>query len=50
MEEFKLTIDGRELSARPGQTVLQVALAGGIRIPHLCYDPRLTPTLSLIHI
>jgi len=44
MEEFKLTIDGRELSARPGQTVLQVALAGGIRIPHLCYDPRLTPT------
>ncbi len=44
MEEFKLTIDGRELSARPGQTVLQVALAGGIRIPHLCYDPRLSPT------
>ena len=44
MEEFKLTIDGRELSARPGQTVLQVALAGGIHIPHLCYDPRLTPT------
>jgi formate dehydrogenase alpha subunit len=44
MEEFKLTIDGRECSARPGQTVLQVALANGIRIPHLCYDPRLSPT------
>ncbi len=44
MEEFKLTIDGRQLSARPGQTVLQVALAAGIRIPHLCYDPRLSPT------
>ncbi len=44
MNEIKLTIDGRELTAQPSQTVLQVALAAGIDIPHLCYDPRLTPT------
>jgi formate dehydrogenase alpha subunit len=44
MEEFKLSIDGREVSARQGQTILQAALAAGIRIPHLCYDSRLTPT------
>jgi len=44
MSEFKLTIDGREMTAREGQTILQVALANGIDIPHLCYDPRLTPT------
>ncbi len=44
MDEIILTIDNRELSARPGQTILEAALAGGIHIPHLCYDPRLTPT------
>ena len=44
MSEIKLTIDGRELCARPGQTVLEVALANGIDIPHLCHDPRLAPT------
>ncbi len=41
---IQLTIDGRLLAARPGQTILQVALEAGIAIPHLCYDPRLTPT------
>jgi formate dehydrogenase alpha subunit len=44
MEEFTLTIDGREVPARAGQTILQAALAAGIDIPHLCYDERLTPT------
>jgi formate dehydrogenase alpha subunit len=44
MSEFKLNIDGREVTARQGQTILQAALAHGIRIPNLCYDPRLTPT------
>jgi len=44
MAEITLTIDGRELGARSGQTILEVALANGIDIPHLCYDPRLTPT------
>jgi len=44
MNQVKLKIDGQEVAAEPGQTVLQVALANGIRIPHLCYDPRLSPT------
>ncbi|MCX8033469.1 MAG: molybdopterin-dependent oxidoreductase [Thermoleophilia bacterium] len=38
-----VTIDGREIQARPGQTILEVARAAGIEIPTLCYDPRLEP-------
>jgi len=44
MSTFTLTIDGREVMANAGDTILQVALAHGIDIPHLCYDPRLAPT------
>jgi formate dehydrogenase alpha subunit len=44
MPEIILTIDGKQVEAQPGQTILQVALAHGIPIPHLCHDPRLTPT------
>ncbi len=32
-----ITIDGRELEAREGQTVLEVAREAGIHIPTLCY-------------
>ncbi|MBU8913781.1 MAG: formate dehydrogenase subunit alpha [Spirochaetales bacterium] len=42
--EIVLTIDGRTVNGRAGQTVLQVALDHGIHIPHLCHDPRITPT------
>ena len=38
-----LTVDGREIEARPGQTVLRACQAAGIRIPTLCDDPRLEP-------
>jgi formate dehydrogenase alpha subunit len=41
--QFALEIDGRRLTARPGQTVLEVARAAGIDIPTLCYHPDLTP-------
>ncbi len=37
----KLTIDGVEIEAAQGQSVLDAALAHGIHIPHLCYHPRL---------
>ena len=37
----KLTIDGREIEAEDGQSVLQAALANGIHIPHLCFHPAL---------
>jgi formate dehydrogenase alpha subunit len=39
---IKLTIDGRELTATPDQTILQVAQDNGIPIPTLCYHPRLS--------
>jgi formate dehydrogenase alpha subunit len=39
-----LEIDGRKLDAQAGQTILDLALAHNIAIPHLCHDPRLTPT------
>ena len=44
MSLMTLTIDAREIRAEEGATVLQVALANSIRIPHLCCDPRLAPT------
>lgn len=34
-----LTIDGREVEAKRGQTILEVAKANGIYIPTLCYYP-----------
>jgi predicted molibdopterin-dependent oxidoreductase YjgC len=39
----KFTIDGKELSAESGATVLESALAAGIYIPNLCYHPDLEP-------
>jgi predicted molibdopterin-dependent oxidoreductase YjgC len=38
-----LTINGQELKAEPGRTILEVARAAGIDIPTLCHDPRLEP-------
>jgi predicted molibdopterin-dependent oxidoreductase YjgC len=40
-EKITLTLNGREVQARPGQTILEVARAEGIDIPTLCYDTRL---------
>lgn len=37
---MQITMDGRKLEARPGQTVLDVARENGIWIPALCYHPR----------
>ena len=39
-----VTIDGCQYQAKPGQTVLEVALANGLRIPTLCHDPHLSIT------
>ena len=39
----RLTIDGKEILANPGQTVLQATLDNNIQIPHLCYHPALSP-------
>ncbi|QOY60173.1 FAD-dependent oxidoreductase [Thermophilibacter immobilis] len=38
---MKLTINGRQVNAREGQSVLDAALDAGIFIPHLCKHPDL---------
>jgi formate dehydrogenase major subunit len=40
LEKLRINIDGREVLAFPGQTILEVARACGIDIPTLCYDDR----------
>lgn len=41
MGNVKIIIDGREVSARAGDSVLETALNAGIYIPHLCHHPDL---------
>ncbi len=43
MTIFSINIDGRDIPARSGQTILQVCRENGINIPVLCYEPRLSP-------
>jgi formate dehydrogenase alpha subunit len=43
VNEINLNIDGRKITAKPGMTVLEAALAAGIYIPTLCYSPDLAP-------
>ncbi len=38
-----ITLDGREVTASPGRTVLEVARDHGVYIPTLCDDPALKP-------
>ncbi|NLF00700.1 MAG: 2Fe-2S iron-sulfur cluster binding domain-containing protein, partial [Anaerolineales bacterium] len=38
-----LTINGQQVHAEEGQTVLEVARQAGIEIPTLCYHPLLEP-------
>ena len=38
---FDVEIDGRTLSARAGQTILEVCRENGIEVPTLCYEPKL---------
>ena len=42
-EEIKLTIDGMEILAREGMSILDAALDNAIYIPHLCHHPDLKP-------
>ncbi len=43
MDRIRLTIDGREITTRRGNTILAAAREGGIRIPALCHHERLLP-------
>lgn len=37
------SLDGKEISFREGQTIIQAAQAAGKWIPHLCYHPEFKP-------
>ena len=41
-----LTLNGREVKAREGQSVLEAARNAGIFVPTLCYHPKLKPNGS----
>jgi formate dehydrogenase major subunit len=44
MDKVKLTIDGKEVTARTNQTILEVIQENHIaEIPTLCYEPKLPP-------
>jgi len=43
VDEIRLTINGQEITAKKGMTVLEAAQLADIYIPTLCYDPDLEP-------
>lgn len=43
MKKVKLNIDGKEVKAEEGKTILEAARAAGINIPTLCYNEKLAP-------
>ena len=43
MDDARLMIDGQEITAAGGTSVLEAALGAGIYIPHLCHHPDLKP-------
>jgi [NiFe] hydrogenase diaphorase moiety small subunit len=36
-------LDGKDIAFRPGQTILDAAMAAGEYIPHLCHNPEFAP-------
>ncbi|MHC1764857.1 MAG: FAD-dependent oxidoreductase [Verrucomicrobiia bacterium] len=48
MSTVKLTIDGREVEAKPGETLLQAARKLGIDIPTLCHLEQCAPSTSCL--
>ena len=43
MSEILIQIDGKEVGAKKGMTVLEAAQGAGISIPTLCHHPKLEP-------
>src|SRR5579871_3437603 len=39
MTKIKFELDGKQVEAKPGETIWQVAKRQGKEIPHLCYSP-----------
>jgi formate dehydrogenase major subunit len=46
MEELNIVLNGKNITGRVRETVLQLAGRHGIKIPTLCHDPRLLPFSS----
>ena len=42
-DEMKITVDGQEIAAQPGQMIIQAAMDAGLYIPYLCYYPGMKP-------
>ncbi|MCL2435037.1 MAG: FAD-dependent oxidoreductase [Lentimicrobiaceae bacterium] len=45
-KKLTLCINGKEVTANAGETILNVCKSIGIEIPHLCHDPKLKPFSS----
>jgi iron-only hydrogenase group A len=45
-EKIKIKINNQEIIAEKGQTILEIAMQNGIKIPYLCYHPDLKPKAS----
>jgi len=43
LEKIKISIDGQDIETQEGKNVLEVSLAAGIYIPHLCYHTDFSP-------
>jgi NADPH-dependent glutamate synthase beta subunit-like oxidoreductase/Pyruvate/2-oxoacid:ferredoxin oxidoreductase delta subunit/ferredoxin len=46
LEEITFYVDGHEVTAKQGETILEASLAAGIYIPHICYHENLNPAGS----
>ena len=43
MDKLRVTLNGTQVSGRPGQTILELAQANGVYIPTLCHHADLSP-------
>ncbi|MDP9243702.1 MAG: 2Fe-2S iron-sulfur cluster-binding protein, partial [Chloroflexota bacterium] len=41
--KLSVTINGQQVEAEEGQTILQACRVMGIEVPTLCYEPKLAP-------
>ncbi|MDO9011992.1 MAG: 2Fe-2S iron-sulfur cluster-binding protein [Gallionella sp.] len=42
-KQTTFTLDGKTIPFSPGQTLIQAAMAAGVYIPHLCFNPEFKP-------
>src|SRR6202795_3714705 len=42
-DAIRFQLNGSDVSATPGETIIEVAQRHGVEIPHLCYTPGMRP-------